>query len=63
MDQLVNAAVELVEEGKLPQAVDVLKQGVDIIQAVFPDSPEVGELHNQAALLLFLQVTVGRVGV
>lgn len=32
MDQLVNAAVELVEQGQVGQAVEVLRQGIDILQ-------------------------------
>ncbi|KAI8464475.1 MAG: hypothetical protein J3K34DRAFT_115370 [Monoraphidium minutum] len=54
MDKLVDAAVELVEGGKLAQAVEVLQQGIDVLGAAYPGSPELGELHNQAALLLFL---------
>ncbi|KIZ05243.1 hypothetical protein MNEG_2709 [Monoraphidium neglectum] len=54
MDKLVDAAVELVEAGKLGQAVQVLQQGIDVLGAAYPGSPELGELHNQAALLLFL---------
>jgi hypothetical protein len=38
------------------EAVAVLQQGVDIIAPAFPDSPELGELHNQSALLQFFQV-------
>ncbi|GBF99814.1 hypothetical protein Rsub_12567 [Raphidocelis subcapitata] len=54
MDKLVDAAVGLVEAGKLGQAVEVLQQGIQALGAAFPGSPELGELHNQVALLLFL---------
>lgn len=54
MDHLVDAAVELVEKGELSRAVEVLQQGIGVLGAAYPGSPEVGELHNQAALLLFL---------
>lgn len=33
----------------------MLKQGLDVLDASHPGSPEVGELHNQAALLLYFQ--------
>eukprot|EP00879_Flechtneria_rotunda_P012659 GHRR01013218.1.p1 GENE.GHRR01013218.1~~GHRR01013218.1.p1 ORF type:complete len:256 (+),score=100.76 GHRR01013218.1:184-951(+) len=52
MEKLVDSAVSLVEEGRLQQAVDVLQQGITLLQNAFPDSPELSELHNQAALLL-----------
>ncbi|KAF8071356.1 hypothetical protein HT031_001440 [Scenedesmus sp. PABB004] len=52
MDKLVDTAVALVEEGKLQQAVQVLQQGIELLTSAFPGSPELGELHNQAALLL-----------
>jgi hypothetical protein len=61
LDKLVAAASELISEGKVDEAVGVLQQGVDIISPAFPDSPELGELHNQAALLQFFQVGAGRV--
>lgn len=109
MDKLVDAAVDLVEGGKLGQAVALLQQGIEALAAAYPGrcvrapassapllsppllwrkpaappttapaprtppshhhisshlidphthpqtpSPELGELHNQAALLLFL---------
>lgn len=59
LDKLVNAAVELVEKDNLPAAVDVLTQGIDIIGSAFPDSPELGELHNQCAVLRLAQGEVG----
>lgn len=37
MDKLVDAAVSLVEEGKLQQAVEVLKQGIELLNTTFPD--------------------------
>jgi hypothetical protein len=36
MDKLVDAAVELVEGGKLGEAVAVLQQGIDVLAAAFP---------------------------
>lgn len=36
MDKLVDAAVELVEAGKLSQAVTVLQQGIDVLGAAYP---------------------------
>jgi hypothetical protein len=36
MDKLVDAAVELVEAGKLGQAVQVLQQGIDVLGAAYP---------------------------
>jgi hypothetical protein len=36
MDKLVDAAVELVEGGKLGEAVAVLQQGIDVLGAAYP---------------------------
>jgi len=36
-------------------AISLLKEAVDEFDPKFPDSPEVGELHSQAALLLLFQ--------
>jgi hypothetical protein len=36
MDKLVDAAVELVEAGKLGQAVTVLQQGIEVLGAAYP---------------------------
>lgn len=36
MDKLVDAAVELVEGGKLQQAVTVLQQGIEALSAAYP---------------------------
>eukprot|EP00877_Chromochloris_zofingiensis_P000651 jgi/Chrzof1/10587/Cz05g04140.t1 len=52
MDKLVDAAVVLVEEGHMKQAIDVLKNGIAVMEEVNKDIPELGELHNQVALLL-----------
>lgn len=52
MDKLVDSAVSLVEEGRLQQAVEVLQQGITLLSSTYPGSPELSELHNQAALLL-----------
>lgn len=55
LDQLVDTAAGLVEQGKVNEAVEVLERGIDIVASTFPNSPELSELHNQAALLLFFQ--------
>ncbi|GLC43683.1 hypothetical protein PLESTM_001504200 [Pleodorina starrii] len=55
LNQLVDAAVEKVEAGQLDEAVSLLKDGLSTFEPVFPNSPELGELHNQAALLLLFQ--------
>lgn len=55
LDKLVDSAVELVEAGRLAQAVEVLVRGTDVLREAYPGSAELGELHNQAALLLFFQ--------
>jgi len=36
MDKLVDAAVELVEGGRLGQAVTVLQQGIEALGAAYP---------------------------
>ena len=36
MDKLVDAAVELVEAGKLGQAITVLQQGIEVLGAAYP---------------------------
>jgi len=51
LTKLVDAAVELVEKGDTQGAIGVLKEGIDTFSPQFPDSPEVGELHNQVAVL------------
>lgn len=37
MDKLVDTAVNLVEEGRLQQAVEVLQQGINLLTSAFPD--------------------------
>jgi len=49
--KLVDAAVELVEQGKGAEAIGVLKEGIATFEPNFPDCPELGELHNQVSLL------------
>lgn len=36
MDKLVDTAVNLVEEGRLQQAVEVLQQGITLLTASYP---------------------------
>ncbi|GIL62310.1 hypothetical protein Vafri_16586 [Volvox africanus] len=55
LNQLVDAAIEKVEAGQMEEAVSLLKDGLNTFEPVFPNSPELGELHNQAALLLLFQ--------
>ncbi|GIL85559.1 hypothetical protein Vretimale_13336 [Volvox reticuliferus] len=55
LNQLVDAAIEKVEAGQMEEAVSLLKDGLSTFEPVFPNSPELGELHNQAALLLLFQ--------
>ena len=57
MDALVDAAVEAVERGEPGRAVEVLEQGLKVLGSEHGEAPELGELHNQAALLLLLQST------
>ncbi|KAG1667519.1 hypothetical protein FOA52_013709 [Chlamydomonas sp. UWO 241] len=52
---LADVAVSKVEEGDLDAAIGVLSEGIKEFGPRFPDSPEVGELHNQVALLLFMK--------
>jgi hypothetical protein len=51
----VSRAVSKVEEGDLDAAILILQEGIKEFGPRFPDSPEVGELHNQVALLLFMK--------
>ncbi|GAX75297.1 hypothetical protein CEUSTIGMA_g2742.t1 [Chlamydomonas eustigma] len=53
--RLADASVAKVEEGDMDGAVAILKEGISGLGPKFPDSPEVGELHNQAGLLLYMQ--------
>ncbi|KXZ48174.1 hypothetical protein GPECTOR_30g270 [Gonium pectorale] len=55
LNRLVDAAIEKVESGSLDEAVSLLKEGLTTFEPLFPNSPELGELHNQAALLLLFQ--------
>ena len=36
MDKLVDTAVQLVEDGKLQQAIEVLQQGITLLAASYP---------------------------
>jgi hypothetical protein len=36
MDKLVDSAVSLVEQGRLQQAVEVLQQGITLLDSTFP---------------------------
>ncbi len=38
MDKLVDTAVQLVEQGRLGQAIDVLKQGIEVLQSAFSEA-------------------------
>eukprot|EP00198_Chlamydomonas_reinhardtii_P006919 XP_001696255.1 predicted protein [Chlamydomonas reinhardtii] len=55
LNTLVDAAIEKVEAGDMDEAVSLLKEGLNTFEPMFPNSPELGELHNQAALLLLFQ--------
>ncbi|KAG2438610.1 hypothetical protein HXX76_005159 [Chlamydomonas incerta] len=55
LNTLVDAAIEKVEAGDMGEAVSLLKEGLNTFEPVFPNSPELGELHNQTALLLLFQ--------
>ncbi|GFR43261.1 hypothetical protein Agub_g4322 [Astrephomene gubernaculifera] len=55
LNRLVDAAIEKVEVGQMDEAVSLLKEGLNTFEPMFPNSPELGELHNQAALLLLFQ--------
>ncbi|MEW5308118.1 MAG: hypothetical protein WDW38_000100 [Sanguina aurantia] len=52
LNKIVDVAVEKVEADDIAGAVEVLQDGINTFEPVFPHSAEVGELHNQAALLL-----------
>lgn len=52
----VDAAVEMLQEGKAEEAVSLLKEGIAAFEPNFPDSPEIGELHNQVELSITMHV-------
>ncbi|KAG2502169.1 hypothetical protein HYH03_000656 [Edaphochlamys debaryana] len=55
LNRLVDAAVEKVEAGDMGEAISLLKEGLATFEPMFPNSPELGELHNQVSLLLLFQ--------
>jgi hypothetical protein len=36
LDKLVDVAVAMVEQGKMPEAIVVLKQGIEVLEASYP---------------------------
>eukprot|EP00775_Hariotina_reticulata_P004688 gene4688-4940_t len=53
MDKLVDSAVSLVEQGRLQQAVEVLQQGIALLDSTFPGSgSQLEEEHKGLSIAL-----------